>query len=121
MLRYHNSFPVNGTDYYTGYSTYICQVRQQSKKNQWKLLLLSLNTKEYVGVNPKLIVVPITPHDERTHGYIWRIPSFDILRGQVKVRVPVQSMREECDEAPGGGRTYGHLGIRGVGRYTLCP
>jgi len=46
-------------------------------------------TKDRIHVQPKLLPAVLTSHDERTHRDVGGIISFDILRSQIEVRVPV--------------------------------
>jgi hypothetical protein len=49
-------------------------------------------TKDRIHVDPKLIDVVLTSHDEWTHWDVGGIISFNILRSQIKVRVPVPNV-----------------------------
>jgi hypothetical protein len=40
-------------------------------------------TKERIHLDPKLFAVVLASHDERTHGDVGGIVSFDILRSQI--------------------------------------
>jgi hypothetical protein len=46
-------------------------------------------------VDPGLFAVVLTSHDERTYRDVGVIISFDILRSQIKVRVPVPECLSE--------------------------
>ena len=51
------------------------------------------DAKASVHMNPTLINVVLAPHHKRTHRDVWEISPLDIIRGQIKVRVPAQN---EC-------------------------
>ena len=52
-------------------------------------------TKDCIHVQSKLLPGVLTSHDERTHRDVGGIISFDILRSQIKVRVPVHKCLSE--------------------------
>ena len=49
-------------------------------------------TKDRIHVESRLNAVILTSHDERTHRDVSGIISFDIIRSQIKVRVPVPNV-----------------------------
>ena len=50
------------------------------------------NTKDRIHADRRLVAVVLTSHDERTHRDAGGIISFNILRSQIKVRVPVPNV-----------------------------
>lgn len=87
---------------------------------------IELFPREYAKgcVHLKRIAIVLASHDERTHGDVFRIVLFDILRSQIKVRVPVQRsavITQYATAISGAKRTDGLLEIRGEGRYTSRP
>ena len=55
-------------------------------------LFVREHAKESFHMNPTLIIVVLTSHHKRTHRDVWGISLLDILRGQIKVRVPAQKL-----------------------------
>ncbi len=51
-------------------------------------------TKDRIDVDPKFAAVVLTSHDERTNRDVRGIISFNVLRSQIKVRVPVPNVRK---------------------------
>lgn len=62
-------------------------------------------------MDPTLIIVVLTSHHKRTHRDVWEISPLDILRGQIKVRVPAQNecVREELRHSHKWDRRTGGL------------
>jgi hypothetical protein len=76
-------------DYTPGIDTYV--LCDNSPKNKWYPIELFPReyTKDRIHVDRRLAAVVLTSHDERTHRDVGGIISFNILRSQIKVRVPV--------------------------------
>jgi hypothetical protein len=51
-------------------------------------------TKDRIHVDRTLIAVILTSHDERTHWDVGGIILFNVLRSQIKVRVPVPNISQ---------------------------